>query len=982
MSTLVTAQYEITIDAYVKDRATQQPIPFVNIGFLDKGIGTVSDQDGHVFLQYDEEAIGKNDIVQLSSLGYETIQLSVDQLFELLTKSNTIFMESTIYELEAATIVAAKRKEKTVGNSYKYTGIIGYWKDKQALGGEIATRIKIRNKNSKLLQLKFNIHENNTDSLLVRVNVYESNKKKPGRNLLTSNVYHTITRKKGEEIIDLSGYNIVVSDDIIVSLELIKVYGEQVEFSISASKEGRSYLRYISQDQWKGFNDVGMAFSLDISYPAGKTEVKKREKPANILLYWDTSLSAGKNDPTTTLEFLKRYLKKIRKTTVTLVTFSDIIHEPQKFTIEKGKSDQLMQSLSNLSYNGATNFAPLFKQKDAPDQYIVVSDGYVTYGIPTPVYDIPVFYINHTSNANDRLLQKLAVDSEGYYLNLAKIPVEEAIPKILNEVEDNNVYQTDKTRELVSGTVYSNGEPIQGCKVSVKGSLIETVTSPEGSFTINAGNEDVLKFEFFGMITQEVTLDAIKNLTIDLVSKYTVLEEVLLDAKENKAPEEKVDIGGRKVNKNAVGYATYTLEEEDFPKSAIYLADLIRSRFPGVQVSGFGDNATYRIRGNSSFNNDRQPLFVVDGAQYQTTPIFLQPSQIKRISVISSVTGAVRYGEAGRGGIFVITTKSSERGYDKDGKPINDLLVKGNDYTKSSFLMDVNDNRPEYLEPLWNSTTYAGAKEVYDRLRKEYPLSIPFYSYSASYFTRWDTVFANQILSNIAEIGFDNPQALRVLAFKLEALGRNDTATLLYERIFDLAPNAAQSYLDLARIYVEIKKYQPAFELYKKILQNEQTTTDFKEIAEQAESEIQRLLNLHRSEISYEDVPEKFLEVKGIPVRIVFEWSDPQSEFELQFVNPKNKFYVWQHVFQVNKEEMLSQVESGVMSKEFIIDRAMPGQWIINVQSFGDNVSALNPEFMKYTIYTNYGLENETKKVQCINLYNQKEKVTLDKIIL
>ncbi|MBW1298978.1 tetratricopeptide repeat protein, partial [Aquimarina litoralis] len=303
------------------------------------------------------------------------------------------------------------------------------------------------------------------------------------------------------------------------------------------------------------------------------------------------------------------------------------------------------------------------------------------------------------------------------------------------------------------------------------------------------------------------------------------------------------------------------------------------------------------------------------------------------------------------------------------------------EYTTSSFLLDVNSNRPDYLDRLWNSQSYAEAKKIYYNLRDEHALSIPFYSYSADYFRMWDANFSDQILSTIAEIGFDNPQALLVMAFKLEDRGNYDRAESLYKRIFELAPNAAQSHLDLARIYVTNKKYKEAFEVYKKILRNEESEADFTEIKTQAISEIQRLLNLHRSELTYKDVPDELLSVKGVPVRLVFEWNDPQSEFELQFVSPKKKFSKWKHIFRENKEELTARVHTGVLSKEFIMDNSMPGEWLVNIQSFGDT-SDLNPVFLKYTVYTNYGLENETKKVQCVRLYNQKEKVTLDKIVL
>ncbi len=997
ISRLVSAQYEITVDAYILDQDTQQPIPFVNVGFIDKGIGTVSNPDGHVFLQYDEKAINKNNIFQLSSIGYKTIQLSVKELFEKLSDNNTIFMEPSIYELEAATVVAKKRKKKTVGRSRVSNGLMGYWKDAKALGGEIGTRIKIRDKNSKLLRLKFNIYENSTDSLLVRVNVYDSKKRMPGRNLLTSNIYHTITNKKGEEVIDLKDYNIIVHDDIVVSLELVKVYGNDIEFSIGASEEGRSYLRYVSQDHWDANWEVGIAFSADISYPAEEIRLKKREKPNDIVIYWDTSFSAANNNPKYTYQFLKTYLERIKNTTVTLIPFSNTIHDSQKFFITNGKSDQLIASLNNLAYNGATDFSTLFNEEKRPDQYIVVSDGRASFEAPKPVYDVPVFYVNHTSNSDDLLLQDAAVHSEGYYINLTKVSVDQALSHIIHESEDNTIYQANNMQELVKGVVTSNRKPVQGCKVSIKGTLIQTITDANGVFSINAETQDVLSFDFFGMKSKKITVDTTKDIKVSLIPSNTVLEEVVVKAKDPYKTDRIVkDIYGNEVNEKAIGHTYYTIDEKDFQQSAIYLSDLIRGQFPGVSVYGWADEAVYEIRINTSINpsltdtsinpdltSQRRPgpIFVVDGLQFDEPPTFLFPAQIKSISVMPGFAGISRYGQPAKQGVFIITTKYGDISSDKEEKPVDSLLVKGNEYTASTFLLDVNHNKPSYFDKLWNSTSYKEAKEIYYRLRRKNALSIPFYSYSASYFERWNMDFADQVLSNIAEIGFDNPQALLVLAFKLEAQEKYQEAASLYERIFELTPNSAQSHLDLARIYVATGKYKSAFELYKKILQNQESTAEFDDIVEQARSEIRRLLNLHRSELNYEDIPDELLVIKGVPVRIVFQWSDPQSEFELQFVSPKKKFSKWKHIFSENKEELLSRVQSGVSSKEFIIDNAMPGQWIINVQSFGD-VSELNPSFLKYTVYTNYGLENETKKIQCINLDNQKEKVTLDKITL
>jgi hypothetical protein len=179
-------------------------------------------------------------------------------------------------------------------------------------------------------------------------------------------------------------------------------------------------------------------------------------------------------------------------------------------------------------------------------------------------------------------------------------------------------------------------------------------------------------------------------------------------------------------------------------------------------------------------------------------------------------------------------------------------------------------------------------------------------------------------------------------------------------------------------MYKENKAYEKAFDIYKQVLENHKNIVGFTEVRKQTESELRHLLNHHRSYVSHSDVPTEFLTVKSVPVRIVFDWNDPQAEFEFQFVNPKKKYDKWTHRFEDNKELLNQETQHGVTSKEFVVDNTMLGEWIVNVQSHNET-SKLNPTFMKYTIYRNYGLADETKTVKFIKLYNQNKKVTLDK---
>jgi len=91
-STTLFAQYEVTIKATLLDKETKQPIAYANIGFVEKAVGTVSNESGLFTLVYNEAIIGKKDILQISELGYQTLKLTTVQLTALLSKDNKLYL--------------------------------------------------------------------------------------------------------------------------------------------------------------------------------------------------------------------------------------------------------------------------------------------------------------------------------------------------------------------------------------------------------------------------------------------------------------------------------------------------------------------------------------------------------------------------------------------------------------------------------------------------------------------------------------------------------------------------------------------------------------------------------------------------------------------------------------------------------------------------------------------------------------------------
>lgn len=346
------------------------------------------------------------------------------------------------------------------------------------------------------------------------------------------------------------------------------------------------------------------------------------------------------------------------------------------------------------------------------------------------------------------------------------------------------------------------------------------------------------------------------------------------------------------------------------------------------------------------------------------------------MTVIKGTAGAVKYGTIGRGGVFVIETKNAIQ---QNRKAKDTLLVKGNNFTETLEFIDANNKTPDFLVNLEKAKSFSEALVIYDGIINGSSFKdIPFYHDVADYFLKWDKQKALEILSTIAEIAPENAKALKSLAYKFEEFKALNEAKSIYQQILDLRPDDAQSYRDLAKIYTEVEMYEEAANIYKNILSGSFSNTNFSGLGKSIETEFKHLLKYNRIHFDYRDLPSELLNVNWKhDLRIVFEWNDPNVEFDLQFVNPNKKYYRWSHTALENRERLLDEAVNGYHSEEYIIDDAKSGEWMINIENFG-NEDLLNPTFLKYTLYKNYGLENETKDVRVIKLYDQKTKVTLD----
>ena len=97
--------------------------------------------------------------------------------------------------------------------------------------------------------------------------------------------------------------------------------------------------------------------------------------------------------------------------------------------------------------------------------------------------------------------------------------------------------------------------------------------------------------------------------------------------------------------------------------AALTLVDVIVGKFPGVKVIGNNvGNASPKImiRGGSlSMNNQAYAVYDVDGILYTECPTFINPQQVRSITILRSLAATNRYGGVARGGAIVIKLKTN-----------------------------------------------------------------------------------------------------------------------------------------------------------------------------------------------------------------------------------------------------------------------------------------------------------------------------------
>jgi TonB-linked SusC/RagA family outer membrane protein len=208
----------------------------------------------------------------------------------------------------------------------------------------------------------------------------------------------------------------------------------------------------------------------------------------------------------------------------------------------------------------------------------------------------------------------------------------------------------------VTGSVTDNAaEPLIGASVVVKGNTsLGTVTDFDGNFQLKVPSEQsVLVISYVGMTTKEIKIGKQRNFKVTLMDD-TQLEEVVV-----------VGFGQQK-KASVVGAITQTTGEVLERAAGIgSVSAALTGNLPGIATiattgqPGEEDPQIY-IRGAAAWNQDAQPLILVDGVKREIKSVDI--SSVATVSVLKDASATAVYGVEGANGVILITTKRGQEG--------------------------------------------------------------------------------------------------------------------------------------------------------------------------------------------------------------------------------------------------------------------------------------------------------------------------------
>ena len=245
----------------------------------------------------------------------------------------------------------------------------------------------------------------------------------------------------------------------------------------------------------------------------------------------------------------------------------------------------------------------------------------------------------------------------------------------------NEVLQSSVVKGVVKD---SNGEPLLGVNVLVKGTTIGAVTDIDGNFSFEAPAGCTLIISYIGFESQEVKVKGNAPLNIILKEDSEALDEVVV-------------IGyGTQKKVNLTGAVSAVTGEEIAKRPVSNTSTMLQGQMPGLRITSDkgqpgNESVQMRVRGQGTYSSaGSNPLVLINGVEGDLAT--LDPNIIESVSVLKDAASASIYGSRAANGVILITTKNGSEMKERVSVRYNGNFAVHNPTT--------------LLDLIWDSPTY------------------------------------------------------------------------------------------------------------------------------------------------------------------------------------------------------------------------------------------------------------------------------------
>lgn len=266
--------------------------------------------------------------------------------------------------------------------------------------------------------------------------------------------------------------------------------------------------------------------------------------------------------------------------------------------------------------------------------------------------------------------------------------------------------QQQKKEVTVTGSVTdTDGNPLPGVTVRIKGTNIGVTTRTDGEFVLKTVEMEGMQliFTFVGMKSREMKASYVSPMKVVLEEEVTEIEEVVVNGYFNRS-------------KESYTGAQITVKAEDLQKvGALNVIEALSAFEPSIHLNeslAFGSDPNrvpdITVRGENGFDlrestddaltNPNRPLYILDGVEVSPTKIYdMDMNRVAQVSILKDASATALYGSRGANGVIVVTTIRPKSGQIR-------VTANANFNVSIPDLRDYNMmNAAEKLEYEWNA---------------------------------------------------------------------------------------------------------------------------------------------------------------------------------------------------------------------------------------------------------------------------------------